>query len=102
MLTVVRRGLSCESHVESHTRRKDRIARALADDVEPDDLVAVDTSVLRQLAQLADQRAELDNAVTEAVRAARRAHRSWSEIGAMLGVSKQAVQRKYNRRVPSA
>jgi hypothetical protein len=73
-----------------------------ADDVEPDDLVAVDTSVLRQLAKLADQRAELDNAVTEAVRAARRAHRSWSEIGAMLGVSKQAVQRKYNRRVRSA
>ena len=84
---------------------RDEKAAALerwADDVEPDDLVAVDTSVLRQLAKLADQRAELDNAVTEAVRAARTAHRSWSEIGAMLGVSKQAVQRKYNRRVRSA
>jgi hypothetical protein len=29
------------------------------------------------------------------VRAARSAHRSWSEIGAMLGVTKQAAQRKY-------
>ena len=73
-----------------------------ADDVETDELVAVDTSVLRHLAKLADQRAELDNAVTEAVRAARGAYRSWSEIGAMLGVSEQAVQRKYNRPVRSA
>jgi len=29
------------------------------------------------------------------VRAARSAQRPWSEIGAMLGVTKQAAQRKY-------
>jgi hypothetical protein len=33
------------------------------------------------------------------VEEARKAHRSWSEIGAMLGVTKQAAQRKYASKV---
>ncbi|HZJ27932.1 MAG TPA: hypothetical protein VFF40_13130 [Acidimicrobiia bacterium] len=37
--------------------------------------------------------------LTRAVIAARRSNRSWSEIGAMLGVSKQAAQRKYGREI---
>ena len=73
-----------------------------ADKVKPGDLVAVDTSALRQLAKLAEQREALDGEVTAAVQAARRANRSWSEIGAMLGVSKQAAQRTYSRHVASA
>lgn len=73
-----------------------------ADNVDPGDVVAVDASVLRHLAKLADQRAELDAAVIEAVHAARTANRSWSEIGVMLGVSKQAAQHKYGRQVDSA
>ena len=72
-----------------------------ADNVEPGDLIAVDMSALRQLAKLTDQREALDRAITEAVHAARQANRSWSEIGAMLGVSKQAAQRKYGRHVGS-
>ncbi len=68
-----------------------------ADKVGPGDLVHVDTSALRQIAKLAEQREAKDNEVTDAVHAARRANRSWSEIGAMLGVSKQAAQRKYGR-----
>ena len=73
-----------------------------ADNVEPGDLIAVDMSALRELAKLTDQREALDGAITEAVHAAREANRSWSEIGAMLGVSKQAAQRKYGRHVGSA
>ena len=73
-----------------------------ADKVEPGELAAVDTSALRQLAKLAEQRDALDEEVTDAVRAARRANRSWSEIGTMLGVSKQAAQRKYGRHATSA
>jgi hypothetical protein len=34
-----------------------------------------------------------------AIRDARKADRSWSEIGAMLGVSKQAAQRKYAAKI---
>lgn len=68
---------------------------AWADKVEPRDLVVADTESLRTIAELAEHRSELDAALTEAVRAARRSDRSWSEIGAMLGVSKQAAQRKY-------
>ena len=73
-----------------------------ADDVQPEDLVAVDTAVLRHLAELAEQRASLEGELTEAVLEARRSNRSWSEIGAMLGVSKQAAQRKYGRAVSAA
>ena len=86
------------------TTRADKTAalERWADKVEPGELAAVDTSALRQLAKLAAQREALDGEVTEAVHAARRANRSWSEIGTMLGVSKQAAQRKYGRHVASA
>ncbi len=68
---------------------------AWADRVDPDELRDADTGALRAIAELVEQRDALDDELTEAVRTARRAHRSWSEIGAMLGVSKQAAQRKY-------
>ncbi len=73
-----------------------------ADDVEPEALVSVDTKVLRRLAALAEKRETLESELTRAVLAARRSNRTWSEIGAMLGVSKQAAQRKYGRQVPAA
>ncbi|MEN9505337.1 MAG: hypothetical protein RI958_1263 [Actinomycetota bacterium] len=68
---------------------------AWADTVDPRDLVVADTQSLRVIAELAERRGELDAALFEAIRSARRADRSWSEIGAMLGVSEQAAQRKY-------
>ena len=67
-----------------------------ADQVEPGDLVVADTEALRKIAELAERREELEAALTDAVRSARRARRSWTEIGTMLGVSKQAAQRKYS------
>lgn len=69
-----------------------------ADRVEPSDLKVTDTAVLRTIAELAKQRDVVEEDLTQAVRAARRAKRSWSEIGAMLGVSKQAAQGKYTAR----
>ena len=68
---------------------------AWADAVDPTDLRDADTDALRRIAQLAQQRADLDTQLTTAVSTARAHHRSWSEIGAMLGVTKQAAQRKY-------
>lgn len=73
-----------------------------AEGVSPEELVPVDTDVLRHLARLADQRTSLESDLREAVIAARRSDRSWSEIGAMLGVSKQAAQRKYSQAVSAA
>ena len=70
---------------------------AWADTVQPEELVVADTQSLRAIAELAERRGELDAALVEAIRSARRADRSWSEIGAMLGVSKQAAQRKYSK-----
>jgi hypothetical protein len=86
------------------TMKKSRAERAAAleawaDSVDPDDLRAADTESLRLIAELSQQREELEAELAESVRAARAAHRSWSEIGAMLGVSKQAAQRKYRARV---
>lgn len=72
---------------------------AWADRVRADELVEADTEALKAVAELADRRDEVDAALLEAVRSARAANRSWSEIGAMLGVSKQAAQRKYARHV---
>ena len=77
--------------------RADRAAalEAWADNVDPDDLVEAKTSALRSIAELVEQRNEVDDGLAEAVQAARDAGRSWSEIAAMLGVSKQAAQQKY-------
>lgn len=69
------------------------------DRVGSDELVAADTDALRVIAELAEQRDGVDAAIIEAVRSARAARRSWSEIGAMLGVSKQPAQRKYSKLV---
>lgn len=73
-----------------------------ADDVAPEALVEIDTRALRHLAELAEQRETLESELTRAVLEARRSDRSWSEIGSMLGVSKQAAQRKYGRAVSAA
>lgn len=67
-----------------------------ADTVDASDLKPADTQALREIAELVDRRDDVDEQITEAVISARRAHRSWSEIGTMLGVSKQAAQRKYS------
>jgi len=74
---------------------------AWADTVEPADLRTADTGSLRLIAELAQQRDHVDAELAETVKAARASHRSWSEIGAMLGVSKQAAQRKYGAKTPA-
>ena len=86
-------------------KTRDERAKALeewADRVDPTELRYADTEVLRTIAALARRRAEVEADLTAAVGAARRARRSWSEIGAMLGVSKQAAQRKYVSKVSAS
>ena len=73
-----------------------------AEQVDPDQLVVVDSADLQRLGALAEQRAALEDEVAAAIAAAREAKRSWSQIGAMLGVSKQAAQRRYGRRTRAA
>jgi ABC-type transporter Mla subunit MlaD len=68
-------------------------------DVHADDLVEAKTAALRTIAELVEQRDDVDTALLDAIRDARNADRSWSEIGAMLGVSKQAAQRKYAAKI---
>lgn len=90
--------------VEAMTKSRAERAVALeswADAVDPAELREVETDSLRHIAELAQQRDQVDAELAESVRAARAAHRSWSEIGAMLGVSKQAAQRKYGTKTPA-
>ena len=65
------------------------------DRVDPADLVEADTASLQLISKLATRRDTIDEHLVEAVRSARVEGRSWSMIGAMLGVSKQAAQRKH-------
>jgi len=65
--------------------------------VNEDELVEIDSDELRAIAQFAARRDRLESALAEAVRTARRNGRTWSQIGTMLGVTKQAAQRKYAR-----
>jgi predicted NAD-dependent protein-ADP-ribosyltransferase YbiA (DUF1768 family) len=81
--------------VTSKRARRARQLEVWAESVEQEDLVEIDGDQLKTIAHYAQRREFIDNALTEAVRAARRSGRSWSQIGAMLGVSKQAAQRKY-------
>ena len=84
----------------SKTRvEKVRAFEEWADRVESSDLKEADTEALRTIAELTERRDEVEEELTEAIRSARRAQRSWSEIGTMLGVSKQAAQRKYGSKV---
>lgn len=70
-----------------------------ANAVDADDLVEVDTTALKTLLDLSEQRIAVEAQLVEAVPRARADHHSWSEIGLMLGVSKQAAQRKYGAQV---
>jgi DNA-directed RNA polymerase specialized sigma24 family protein len=51
-------------------------------------------ALLRRIAQ---QRAELDRAESLSVRRARNSGLTWQEIAAVLGVTKQAVHKRYGR-----
>lgn len=82
----------------SPTRAQRAVAlEAWADEVDGDELVEVDTDELKAIAQYAARRDRLETALADAVRLARSNGRSWSEIGTMLGVTKQAAQRKYSK-----
>lgn len=75
--------------------KRARALEAWAERVDVEQLVEADAEVLRVIAGLAERRDQVDGELVEAVRRARDAGRTWSEIGAMLGVSKQAAQRRY-------
>ncbi len=87
----------------SKTRAERAIAlEQWAEGVKSEDLVEIDTMSLQRLRDVAQKRATVDAEVTHAVEQARLANRSWSEIGLMLGVTKQAAQRKYGHSKPAA
>lgn len=59
---------------------------------------AADDEPLRALADVARQRDEVARREAAAVRRARTAGYSWEAIGSSLGVSKQAMHKRYGKR----
>lgn len=70
-----------------------------ADHVSSEELQEPGPLALNLLAAHVGERDAADAAITEAVRRARAAGQSWSQIAAVLGVTKQAAQRKYASRM---
>ncbi len=56
-----------------------------------------DSSPVHRLAAVAEARHALAREEAVAVRQARRAGLSWAEIGTLLGVSRQAMHKKYGK-----
>ena len=81
--------------------REKRLAEKLAafekwaDEVDPADLKFIDSSSLKLVEKLADQRDWLETELAQAVVSAREDGWSWAMIRIMLGVSRQAAQQRY-------
>ena len=59
---------------------------------------ADDESPMERLARIAAMRRDLARAEAAEVRHARQRGMSWAEIGMVLGVTKQAMHKKYGRK----
>ena len=71
-----------------------------AERVEPDTLRRAEPQALEVIAELAALRDRTNRELATLVAKAREAGFSWSQIGAELGVSKQAAQQRYGTRSP--
>lgn len=89
------RQLAEDEMQESWWEQRAEAFAAWAENLDPADLKPLDTRALQQLSRLSGLRQDIDDAVLAAVREARRQCSTWSEIGAMLGVTKQAAQQKF-------
>ena len=85
--------------VSSRAERAGALAQ-WADQVEPEKLRRADQEALRVIAILANERNRTDRDLAGAVARARELGSTWSQIGAGLGVTKQAAQRKYGTKSP--
>lgn len=76
----------------------DAIAKRI-ETTDPSEFASVPLGDLRVIAVLSNSISDAETRLVEAVAGARRQGRSWAQIGAVLGVSKQAAQRKYHAKV---
>jgi hypothetical protein len=74
-------------------------AEAWLDSLDPEATPAEDTSDLREIGLLLGKQVSLQKQLEDAVVAARHNGRSWSEIGLVLGISKQAARERYGQLV---
>lgn len=65
------------------------------DSLDPATTPAVDAADLRHIGEAMQEADNADQQLTEAVRTARSHGHSWTSIGVVLGVSKQAAQQRF-------
>ena len=88
--------------------RKEKLNQKLAaferwaEEVDPEELEPAPLVSLGAIALLVNQQQQINQALAEAVAEARARGRTWSEIGALLGVTKQAAQQKYGTKTAAA
>lgn len=80
-----------DSEIEQAADRFDR----LADNLDPDTAIVEYTSDLREVATAADTVRTDEARLTESVHVARARGRSWNEIAAALGTSRQAARQRF-------
>lgn len=82
-------------------RTRQELERAAADaeawlnSLDPETTPAEDASDLREIGLALGELVDSQNRLEQAVVAARNNGRSWSEIGLVLGISKQAARERY-------
>lgn len=77
-------------------------AEAWLDSLDPVETPAEDPSDLRRIGLALGDLATAERELADAVAAARRQGRSWSEIAMVLGVSKQAARERYGHDDPAS
>lgn len=88
-------------HSDEQIERAAARFEQLADDLDPETAVVVDTADLQQVAT-ASQTVRADEVrLREAVLASRGQGRSWNQIAIALGVSRQAARQRFTERTPA-
>lgn len=86
-------------HTDEEIERAAQRFEQLADELDPATAQAEDTDDLRQIAVASDMARDDEARLREAVQLARAHGRSWNQIAAALGVSRQAARQRFADKV---
>jgi hypothetical protein len=86
-------------HTDAEIEQAARRFEALADELDPEAAEVEDLADLRAIAEAAERTRRDEALLTERVALARAHGRSWNQIAAALGVSRQAARQRFGGKV---